>query len=93
MSSQADPMSGAVSWITAAVANGAGWMTSDFAGQIVSFVTLLVFGGVAIYTRVMTAIDNRRIANATLPIRVRIEAERLERESKANAATGEHVVL
>lgn len=92
-STASDPASSLVSWVTLAVANGAGWLTSDFAGQVVTVASIVVFGAISLYTKIAQAIDARKIREATLPIRVRLEAERLERESKANAGTGEHVAL
>lgn len=93
MSSQADPGSSIVAWVSLAAANGAGWLTSEFAGQVVTVASIIVFGAISLYTKVAEAADRRRIREATLPIRVRLEAERLERESKAAAGTGEHVQL
>lgn len=91
MSSQSDPVSNAVAYATLAVANGVGWLNGETAGAIVSFTTVLVFGGIGVYNRITKAIDKRWANRELLKVRIKLRAEQLEREAKAG--TGEHVQL
>jgi hypothetical protein len=78
MSSQSDPYSATVSWVSLGIANGVGWLNGEFAGQIVSFLSILVFGGCALYTRVAKVLDDRWLARERLKIQIKAEQSKAE---------------